>query len=152
MAKKTNFGPDFSPFGAKCDSKIFFFMSLPLLEVKHCCRLSLYVIPRKTNEPNLRKWPKTQFQDQFCPLWSKFRPQKFFSWILPLHVRHCFKLSLYAISRKTKEPNLRNWKKTLLLGLILAQIWATNFFFQKSDSVSHQKSWSAIIMYNIRKN
>ena len=57
--KKTNFGPDFSPFGAKCDSKIFFFMSLPLLEVKHCCRLSLYVIPRKTNEPNLRKWPKT---------------------------------------------------------------------------------------------
>ena len=35
-------------------------------------------------------------------------PPKKFSWILPvLNVRHCCKLSLYAISRKTNEPNLR---------------------------------------------
>ena len=37
---------------------------------------------------------------------------KFYSWILPLlHVIHHWKLSLYAISRKTNDPNLRKWKK-----------------------------------------
>ena len=49
--------------------------------------------------------------------------------ILPLlHVRQCCKLSLYAISRKTKRT-----AKNLVLGLILAhlaQTWATNFFFK----------------------
>ena len=37
----------------------------------------------------------------------------FFSWILSLlHVRCCCKLSLYAISRKINELNLRKWQKT----------------------------------------
>ena len=39
--------------------------------------------------------------------------QKYFSWILPvLDARHCCKLSLYAISRKTNDANLRKWKKS----------------------------------------
>ena len=53
--------------------------------------------------------------------------------ILPLlDIRHCCKLSLYAISRKTNESNLRKWQKNLVSGLILAhltQIWAAKFFF-----------------------
>ena len=40
-------------------------------------------------------------------LWPKLDPQKIFSWILPLlDVRHYCKLSLYAISRKTKKSFL----------------------------------------------
>ena len=34
------------------------------------------------------------------------RSNFFFSWVLPLlDVRHCGKLSLYAISKKTNDPN-----------------------------------------------
>ena len=40
-------------------------------------------------------------------------PKFFFSFILPMLVlRHCYKLSLYAISSKTNEPNLKKWQKT----------------------------------------
>ena len=46
----------------------FFLLVLPLVDVIHCCKLSLYAISRKTKEPNLRKWQKTQFQAQFYPL------------------------------------------------------------------------------------
>ena len=34
-----------------------------------------------------------------------------------LDVRHCRKLSLYAILWKTYDPNSRNWQKKLILGL-----------------------------------
>ena len=81
----------------------FFSWILPLLVVRHCYKISLYVIARKTNEPNLRKWQKPSFE-------SKFGPHNFFSWILAiLHVTHGCKLSLYANSRKTKEPDLKKW-------------------------------------------
>ena len=44
--------------------------------------------------------------------WAKFGPYKVCSWNLPLQdVGNCFKLSLYAISRKTNEPNLRKWQQ-----------------------------------------
>ena len=74
---------------------------------------------------------KPSFGPDFGPFCPKFGPpQKIFLWVLPLlDVRHSCKLSLYAISRKTKEPNLRKWLKNLVLGPILAQIWAANFFF-----------------------
>ena len=37
----------------------------------------------------------------------------FFSWALSLlNVRHCCKLSFYAISRKAHDPNSRKWRKT----------------------------------------
>ena len=57
-----------------------------------------------------------------------------FSPVLPLLVvRHCTKLSSYAIYRKTNEPNLRkSGKEQLILGLILAhlaQIWASKKYF-----------------------
>ena len=38
---------------------------------------------------------------------------KLFSWILTLlHVTHCRKLSLYAISRNTNQPNLTKWQNS----------------------------------------
>ena len=85
---------------------------LPLLDVRRCCKLSLYAISRKTNEKNLRKWQKTLFQAWFWLLWPKFGPKNFFSWILSLlDVRHCCKLSAYVISGKTKEQYLRKWQR-----------------------------------------
>ena len=56
---------------------------------------------------------------------------------------------------KLADQNWENGKKNLVLGLILAhlvQIWAAEFFFQKPGSASNLISWSAIIMYNTRKN
>ena len=51
---------------------------------------------------------------------------KFFLWVLPWqHVRHCYKLSLRVISRKTKEANLRKWQRP-----DFGQIRATKFFFK----------------------
>ena len=94
------------------DPKLFSWILL-LLDVRHYCKLSLHAISRKTNEPNLRKWQKTQFWAQFWPLWPKFGSQNFFPYILPLSdVRNCRKLSLYAISQKNNQLNLRKWQKT----------------------------------------
>ena len=60
---------------------------------------------------------------------SIYTLQKILSWVLPLlDVRNCCKLSLYAISRKTNEPNLRKWQKNLVLAPSL-QIWTQHFFF-----------------------
>ena len=61
------------------------------------------------------------------------RPKKFSSWVLPLlYARHCCKLSLHAIARKTNEPNLRKWQKTPSLGTDFGTFGADlagNFFF-----------------------
>ena len=68
---------------------------LPLLDVIYCCKLSLHVISRKTNEPNLRKWQKKISGPILTP--SPHTPN-FFSWILlQLNVKDCGKLSLYSI-------------------------------------------------------
>ena len=50
---------------------------------------------------------KPNFGPDFGSFWPKFGTQIFFSGVLPpLDVIHCYKLSLYAISRKTNEPHL----------------------------------------------
>ena len=68
------------------------------------------------------------FGVRFWPVWPKFGPPKFFSWVLPLlHVSHCRKLSSYAISKKTYDPNSRKWRKTLFWTRWI-QICAANFF------------------------
>ena len=46
--KKTNFEPDFGSVLAQIWFPKFFLWVLPLLDVKKCCKLSLYAIPRKT--------------------------------------------------------------------------------------------------------
>ena len=54
------------------------FMGLPLLEVIHCCKLSLYAISRKTNEPNLRNDKKPSFGSNFGPFGTNLGPKIFF--------------------------------------------------------------------------
>ena len=112
---------------------------------------------KKTNERNFRKWQKNLVSGPILTPWRKFGTQNFFSWILLLlHVRHCCKLSFYAISRKPNEPNLTKQQKTKISERFW-NIWykfglrTFFFFFQKYGSASHQISWSTIIMYNIRK-
>ena len=102
-SRRPNFGPDFGLFGPNLGPKDFYLWILPLLDVRNCCKLSLYAISRKTNKPNLRKWQiKTSFRPSFGPFDSK----KNFWWILPvLDVRTCCKILLYAISRKSNEQN-----------------------------------------------
>ena len=127
MAKKPSIGPKFG-------LPNFFSLILPLLHIKHCCKLSLYAISRKNNETKLEKMvKKTSFRTDF----GHFGPNlglNFFSQILTLlHVRNWCKLSLYTISRKTNEPNLRNWPKTQFwtqFWPVLSQIWSAIFFYE----------------------
>ena len=50
------------------------------------------------------KMAKNNFKPDFGSFWPKFGPQKCFLWVSPLlDVKHCFKLSLYAIQRKTNK-------------------------------------------------
>ena len=109
--KKTSFGTDFGSFGSNLGPQIFFSWILPALDITHYCKLSLYAISRKTNEANLRKWPKLLFQVRF---WPKFVPpsqtNKLFGVLYLEDVMHCYKLSSYATSRETNESNLRKWQ------------------------------------------
>ena len=128
--KKSNFGPDFGLFWPKFGPQKFFWWVLPLLDVIHYCKLSLYKISKKANEQNMRKWQKNLVSGTILALLTQIWIPKFFLWIWPLlDVRHCCKLSLYAIARKTNEPNLRNGKKPSF-GILthLAQIQAANVF------------------------
>ena len=51
---------------------------MPLLDVRHCSKLWLYAISRKTNDLNSRKWKKNSFWAWFRTVGSKFGPQIFF--------------------------------------------------------------------------
>ena len=93
---------------------IFFFLFLPLLVAIHCSKLSSYTIYRKTNKANWKKWQK---KNTLGPILAQTWVSNFFSWVLPLpDVRDCCKLSIYAISRKSNEPNLRKWTNFGSLG------------------------------------
>ena len=110
MAKTLILGPIL----AKTWAPKFFSWFLSVLDVRHCCKLSLYAISRKTNDPKLRKWRKTHFEHDLGSLGPNLCTKNFSWFFLPLlNVRHCCKLSLYAIARKTKNPNsIIKWQKT----------------------------------------
>ena len=57
--RKPSCRPDFGLFWPKFGPQKNFLWVLPILDVRNCCKLSLYAIKTKTNEPNLRKWQKT---------------------------------------------------------------------------------------------
>ena len=60
--EKPNFGPDFGWFGHNFGAQNFFMgLVLPVLDVRHCCKLSLHAFSRKTNDPNSIKWQKNSF-------------------------------------------------------------------------------------------
>ena len=57
-SKKPSLGPNFGPLAQIWAPKNILWI-LPLLDVRHYCKLSLYAISRKTNEQNLTKWQKS---------------------------------------------------------------------------------------------
>ena len=73
----------------------FFPWILPLLHVRHCCQLSLYVTSKKTNEPNLRKLQKKK---SFGPTFGPFGLSG---------TRYHGQRSPCTISEKTNDPILR---------------------------------------------
>ena len=133
MANNLVSGLILTPLAQICIPK-FFPWILPLLCVWHCCKLSLHAISRKINEPAWENGKRPSFRTDFGPFDPNLGPKNFFSWILSrLNVRHCCRLSLYAISRKTTWTKLEKITKNLVLGPILVhltQIWATNSFFK----------------------
>ena len=78
--KKPSSGPNFDPFD-KFGSQFFFLLLwiLPLLEIGHCCKLSLYAISRKTNEPTWENGKKQSFEPDFSPFDPNSDPQFCFS-------------------------------------------------------------------------
>ena len=75
----------------------FFAGVLPLLDITHCCKLSLYAISRKTNKSNLRKWKKKK---------NSFRPDfgsSIQSWenlvTRQIDESLCLSVSLYDVER-----------------------------------------------------
>ena len=73
MTKNLVLGPILVPLSEMLAQKIFSWI-LPLLHARHYCKLSLYAISRKTNEPNLMKL-MDQTNEPLCP---KFGPKMFF--------------------------------------------------------------------------
>ena len=97
-----------------------FFMGLTSTSSQTMFQAIIYAISRKTNEPNLRKWGKKIISDLILACLAQIQVAKIYWLVLPLLVvRYYSKLSSYAISRKTNEPNLRKWQD-LILDLILA--------------------------------
>ena len=129
MTKKLILGLVLACFDQKLVPKKFFH-GFYLLDVRHCCKLSLYAISRKTNEPNLRKWQKKQVPGLTLAPLAQIWTQKSFWWILPqLDVRHCCKLSLHTISRKTNEGfRYQNQHP----------FWALNYIFHEIKQHNHQ--------------
>ena len=85
----------------------FFFVGFILLDVRHCCKLSLYAISRKTNN---RKWRKNLVLVLTYDSGPKFEMPFFFSFknlVLSVTRYHMGQLSSSTLSGKTNNPILR---------------------------------------------
>ena len=91
---------------------IFFSWILAQLRARHCCKLSLYAISKKTIRQSLRKWKKTSFQTDFGPFGPKLGAKFFLMKFTSNTCQTLLQAIIFAISRKTNEPNLRKWQKT----------------------------------------
>ena len=67
--------PPLPPAPPQICGQHFLSWDLPLLDSRNCWKLSLYVISRKTNDPNSRKWQKTSFGAWFRHVGTKFGPR-----------------------------------------------------------------------------
>ena len=124
-----------------------FLWILPQLVAKFCSEPSSYECKRKLmNEiqENGKKKNKFWYPKLFCDFYLYQKLDIVASY-------HCMKFQgkLMIQTKKKKDKNP-------ILGLVQAywtQIWPTIFFFFfKAGLVSHYIPWSAIIMYNIKKN
>ena len=74
--KKNYFWAHFGLFGQIFGPQNLF---SEFFDIWHCCKLSLYPISRKTNDPKSKNCEKPHFgPNSFRPLWPKFGPPIFF--------------------------------------------------------------------------
>ena len=85
------------------------FFVVPLLDARHCSKLSLYAIFRNTYDLNSRKRWKTSFWAWFRPIGPTFGPPIFFFFknLTSSVTRYHGQLSSCKILEKTNDPILR---------------------------------------------
>ena len=97
------------PILARLAPKIFEWV-LPLLDVRHCRKLSLYAISRKRYDQNSRKCKKLPFGPDLVPLGPYSGRQLFFFQNLVLSVtRYHGQLSSCKVSEKNNDPISRKF-------------------------------------------
>ena len=83
-------------------------MAVSLPDVRHCSKLSLYSISKKTYDPNSRKWQKSSFYTWFGHVDPKRGlPIFFLKSVASPVTRYNGQLSSCLISEKTNDPILR---------------------------------------------
>ena len=124
--KKINLGSDFSQFDPNSGSIFFFFFSwiLPLLHVRHCRQLSLYVTSKKTNEPNLRKLQKKKV---LGPHLAHLAYQALDIMVSDHHVQH------------QKKLMIQSWEKFVTDGRIDGQMDESGFIGHCPTNVKRPK-------------
>ena len=80
---------------------------LSLLDITRCFSLLLCAISGKTNEVNLRKWPKTNFRPDFVSFAQIWATKLLFFLNLVFSVTRYHQLSSCTISEKANDPILR---------------------------------------------
>ena len=135
---------------AKFGPQKYFSWILPLLDVRHCCQLSLSEILKKTNKTNLRKWQKNWFPDDFGPFGTNLATKAFLRWFYFYQTLdivtsyHCMQFQGKLMNETWENGKKCSFNRDLVP---FGPNSGCHFFFFKN-----QMSWSAIIMYNIRKN
>ena len=102
---------------------------LDIIPKYHCMQFQGKLINRTCENGK-----KPSLGHDFGPFGPKFDPQNFFLWFLPiLDIIYCYKLSLYVMSRKTNEQNLRKAKmqKKQFLARFWSKMGPPDFFFSK---------------------
>ena len=128
MAKKPSFGPNFGLFWPKFSHSKIFLWILVLLDVRNCCKLSLYAIPGNTNEPNLRKWQKNpSFRPDFSP---NMGPKKFFVGFISTTYHTLLQAIIVCYFKENQWTKFEKMAKDLVSGPILTQIWSPKIFFR----------------------
>ena len=117
MAKKTSFRHDFVLFWPKLGPQKLFLWVLPLLDVVHCCKLSLYAISRKTWENGKKPW----FWARFLPIWPKFRLPNFFSKIWLCHSLDI--IVSYHHEEYQKKLMIQSWENLVKEGQTNTNDW-----------------------------
>ena len=97
--------------------KLFFSWILTLLDVRNCWKLSMYVVSRKTNEANFKKWQKKpSFGPNFSPFGWNLGHQTFFS---KIWVRQSLDIMVsYDHAQYQKKLMIKSWENLVTDGQI----------------------------------
>ena len=89
----------------------FYSWVLHLLDVRHCCKLSLYTISRKTYGQNSRKWQKISYWAWFRPIELKFTLQFFSFFFSKIWLSHTLDIMVsYYNVKYQKKLMIQSWE------------------------------------------